>query len=120
MASRCINPQCENQSSFFGAGALYAFEKHEATHSRRHMQYLWLCASCAPHYVVRTDGAGKAIVVPRSHAEPFKVRDAAGKLRLIFRSKRVPLPLAAARPGAHHILGGAEGDMTNRSLSSVG
>ena len=80
MASRCINPQCENQSSFFGAGALYAFEKHEATHSRRHMQYLWLCASCAPHYAVRTDGAGKVIVVPRSHAEPFKVRDAAGRL----------------------------------------
>ena len=97
MASRCINPQCENQSSFFGAGALYAFEKHEATHSRRHMQYLWLCASCAPHYVVRTDGAGKAIVVPRSHAEPFKPRDAAGNLRLIFRSKRVPLPLGGSQ-----------------------
>ena len=47
MASRCINPQCENQSSFFGAGALYAFQEHEAAHSRRHMRYLWLCASCA-------------------------------------------------------------------------
>lgn len=120
MASRCINPQCENQSSFFGAGALYAFERQGAAHSRRHMQYLWLCASCAPLYVVRTDGAGKVIVVSRSHVEPFKVRDAAVKLRLIFRSKRVPLPLAAARPGAHHILSGAERDMTNRSLSSVG
>ena len=120
MASRCINPQCEDQSSFFGAGALYAFQEHEAAHSRRHMQYLWLCASCAAHCVVRTDGAGKVIVVSRSHAEPFKVRDAAGKLRLIFRSKRVPLPRAAARAGVHHLLSGDERDVTNRSLNAVG
>lgn len=94
MASRCINPLCENQSSFFGAGALYAFQEHEAAHSRRHMQYLWLCASCAPHHAVRTDGASKVIVVPRSCAEPFKPRDVCN-LRLIFRSKRVPLPLGS-------------------------
>jgi hypothetical protein len=97
MASRCINPQCENQSSFFGAGALYSFQSCEAAHSRRHMQYLWLCASCAPHYAVRTDGAGKVIVVARWHAKPFKARDAAGNLRLIFRSKRVPLPLGGSQ-----------------------
>jgi hypothetical protein len=97
MASRCINPKCENQSSFFGAGALYSFRESEAAHSRRHMQYLWLCASCAPHYAVRTDGGGKLIVVPRSHAEPFKARDAAGDLRLIFRSKRVPLPIGGCQ-----------------------
>lgn len=98
MASRCINPQCENQSSFFGAGALYSFQSCEVAHSRRHMQYLWLCASCAPHYAVRTDGAGgKVIVVARSHASPFKARDGAGNLRLIFRSKRVPLPLESSQ-----------------------
>ena len=120
MASRCINPQCENQSSFFGAGALYAFQEPEAAHSRRHMRYLWLCASCAPHYVVRTDGAGKVIVVSRSEAQPFKVRDAAAKLRLVFRSKRVPLPPRAARLGVHHLVNAEEGDMRNRSLTSVG
>ena len=102
MASRCINPQCENQSSFFGAGALYAFQEHEAAHSRRHVRYLWLCASCAPHYAVRTDGGGKVIVVSRSQVEPFKARDA--KLRLIFRSKRVPLPIGDGSPRVRHIL----------------
>ena len=97
MASRCINPQCENQSSFFGAGSLYSFQEYEAAHSRRHMRYLWLCASCAPYYAVGTDGAGKVVVVPRSHANPFKTRDAAGNLRLIFRSKRVPLTLGGCQ-----------------------
>jgi hypothetical protein len=35
MASRCIDPKCENQSSFFGTGALYSFQECEAAHSRR-------------------------------------------------------------------------------------
>jgi hypothetical protein len=100
MASRCINPQCENQSSYFGAGALYSFRDSEAGRSRRHTQYLWLCASCAPYYAVRTDGMGKVVVAERSHTEPFKVRDAAGKLRLIFRSKRVSLPLGGCPAGS--------------------
>jgi hypothetical protein len=93
MASRCINPQCENQADFFGAGALYAFQERAAVHARRHMQYLWLCASCAGHYAVRTNSARKVVVVPRSQAKPIQPRDAAGNLWLIFRSKRVPLPL---------------------------
>jgi hypothetical protein len=100
MASRCINPKCENQSSFFGAGALYSFQECETAHSRRRMRYLWLCASCAPHHVVRTDSAGKIIIVPRSNAEPFKTRNTGGKLRLIFRSKRVPLPLGGCQAGS--------------------
>ena len=100
MASRCINPKCENQSSFFGAGALYSFQECETAHSRRRMRYLWLCASCAAHHVVRTDGAGKIIIVPRSNAEPFKTRNTGGNLRLIFRSKRVPLPLGGCQVGS--------------------
>ncbi len=99
MASRCINPKCENQSSFFGAGALYSFQQRETAHSRRCMRYLWLCASCEPHHVVRTDGAGNLVVVPRSHAQPFKTRTGP-KLRLVFRSKRVPLSLGNGRAGS--------------------
>jgi hypothetical protein len=99
MASRCINPKCENQSSFFGAGALYSLQECARAHSRRRMRYLWLCASCAPHQVVRTDAAGKVIVVPRLHAEPFKAPNMRGNPRLIFRSKRVRLPVAGCQAG---------------------
>ena len=93
MASRCINPQCENQLSYFGAGALYSLQEMDKSHTRRHMQYLWLCASCAPHYALQTDSGGKLIVTPRSLTLPFKARDASTRLRLVFRSRRVPLPL---------------------------
>ncbi len=47
MASRCINPQCKNQSSYFGAGALYALQQHETTHPRRHTQYLVVRHVCS-------------------------------------------------------------------------
>jgi hypothetical protein len=105
MASRCINPQCENQSSFFGAGALYAFQERDAAHAKRQREYLWLCASCAAHYAVRTDAARKVVVVPRSQARSIQPRSA-GNLCLIFRSKGVPLPLGDSRARARPIASG--------------
>jgi hypothetical protein len=96
MACKCFNPQCDHQAGFFGAGALYILQE-KTRRSRRHTQYLWLCDSCALKNTLRTDGAGKAIVMSRSQVLPFKAEDGVAQLRLVFRSKRVPMPVGGIR-----------------------
>jgi hypothetical protein len=92
MAKRCINPQCDEQSSYFGAGALYVLDRRNTSRSPRHTEYFWLCVSCAAHFTMQTDGVGNVVVIPRARVSRFVRGDATGNLGLVFRSTGVSLP----------------------------
>ena len=93
MIQNCINPHCNRESTFFGAGALYAFQKDKTSHSRRHMEYFWLCASCAARLALYADSDGNVTVIPRSQTPGYEKGSLAGNVRLVFRSTGVSLPM---------------------------
>lgn len=92
METRCINPQCEDRSRYFGAGALYVLEKRGVGRLPRHTEYFWLCASCVDRFMVETDAGGNVAVVPQSRTAGLMGSNA-NSLRLVFCSKGITLPV---------------------------
>lgn len=50
---RCANPPCKVESSYLRSGSLYSIDEVVA-HAGRRRRFIWLCSTCAPHFVVET------------------------------------------------------------------
>jgi hypothetical protein len=68
VVSRCANPKCSKPFHYLHEGKLfrlmfgYPFQRFRS--KERRVEYLWLCAECAPKYLLSWDCSRGTVLVP--------------------------------------------------------